>query len=61
MQGANKTVRCDCGYEALADDEDELLTAIQKHAQEAHGIGFTREDAMLVVLRSETNEGGSDA
>jgi hypothetical protein len=66
MHGANRSIRCDCGYEARADNEDDLLTAIQKHALEAHGIEFTRRGAMLVLLRSELslpppNEGGSDA
>lgn len=53
MHAANKTVRCDCGYEAGAADEEELLFAVQEHAREAHGIEFTREDALLVILRSE--------
>jgi predicted small metal-binding protein len=52
MDGANKTARCDCGYTACAADDDELIAAVQKHAHEAHGIAFTREEAVLVVRKA---------
>ena len=44
---------CECGYEVTATDEAELLKEIRRHARDAHGIAFSIEDALLVVLRSE--------
>ena len=44
---------CDCGYEVTATDEAKLIAEIRRHARDAHGIAFSIEDALLVVLRSE--------
>jgi predicted small metal-binding protein len=49
----DKAPRCDCGYEVTGSDEAVLLEDIRRHAQEAHGIAFSVEDALLVVLRSQ--------
>jgi len=35
-----------------ADAEEELIAGVQRHAWEAHGIAFSIEDALLVILRS---------
>ena len=48
-----KEVRCECGHEVTAITEAELITDIRRHAREAHGIAFSVEDALLVVLRSQ--------
>ena len=49
----DKEVRCECGYEVTLTDEAELITEIRRHAREAHGIAFSVEEALLVVLRSQ--------
>ena len=49
----DKTPACECGYEVTATDEAGRVEEIRSHAQEAHGIAFTIEDALLVLLRSE--------
>jgi len=49
----DKVLRCECGYEAAAADEAGLVEDIRTHALEAHGISFSVEEALLVVLRSE--------
>jgi predicted small metal-binding protein len=49
----DKVLRCECGYEVTAIDEAELIEEIRRHARDAHGIAFSIEDALLVVLRSE--------
>ena len=49
----DKVLRCECGYEVTATDEAELVEEIRRHARVAHGIAFSVEDALLVVLRSE--------
>jgi predicted small metal-binding protein len=46
---AGKAMRCDCGYEVRADDEDGLVEAIRRHASEAHGIDFSVELAREVI------------
>jgi predicted small metal-binding protein len=48
-----KVLSCECGYEVNAADEAELVEEIRRHARDAHGIAFSVEDALLVVLRSE--------
>lgn len=40
---AGKAIRCDCGYEVRASDEDTLVQEIRRHASEAHGITFSLE------------------
>jgi predicted small metal-binding protein len=49
----DKALRCECGYEVTATDEEELVAVIRRHARDAHGIAFSVEDALLVVRRSE--------
>jgi predicted small metal-binding protein len=43
---AGKALRCDCGYEVRAYDEDAFVEAIRRHAREAHGIDFSVELAL---------------
>jgi predicted small metal-binding protein len=43
---AGKALRCDCGYEVRALDEDAFVQAIRRHAREAHGIDFSVELAL---------------
>ena len=38
-----RTVRCDCGFEASEDREDELVTAAQDHACSMHGMELPAE------------------
>lgn len=54
----DKVLRCDCGYEAAAPDEGALVEDIRRHALEAHGISFSVEEALLVLLRSELDLAG---
>jgi len=52
-----KAPRCDCGYEIRADDDVARVTEIRRHALDAHGIDFTRGDALAVLLRTELEAG----
>lgn len=56
MQATNKAVHCDCGHQVQGLSEEHLLAEVQAHALEAHGIEFSREDALLVVLRTALEE-----
>ena len=40
---ADKALRCECGYEVRASDEDTFVEEIRRHASEAHGIAFSVE------------------
>jgi predicted small metal-binding protein len=51
-----KVLRCDCGFEVRADDRPGLVAGIRRHAFAAHGIEFTREEAMRLAAGA-----GSDA
>jgi hypothetical protein len=48
-----KMLRCDCGFEARGENEDDLVAAVQSHAREAHGMALSRRDALLLTFRAE--------
>jgi hypothetical protein len=50
-------LRCDCGFEARAADEDGLVAEVQRHAREAHGMALTRDEALLLAFRAELDQG----
>ena len=54
----HKIVRCDCGYRIRALTEERQVAEVRRHAWEAHGISFSTEDALAVLLRLEV-EGGA--
>jgi predicted small metal-binding protein len=49
---AGKALRCDCGYQVRADDDDAFVEAIRRHAWQAHGIEFSVELALEVARRA---------
>ena len=55
---ADKALRCDCGYPLRARTEQGQLGEVRRHAWEAHGISFSTEEALAVLLRLELEEGG---
>lgn len=56
---AGKALRCDCGHEVRAHDDDAFVEAIRRHAWEAHGIDFSAELAVDVArsAREASSEG----
>jgi predicted small metal-binding protein len=50
------TLLCDCGFEARAADEDELVREVQRHALEAHGMMLSHNEALLLTFRAELDE-----
>ena len=56
---AGKAIRCDCGYEVRASDEDTLVEEIRRHASEAHGIAFSGELARKLA-RHATEAAGDN-
>ena len=49
-------LHCDCGFEAKAADEDELVAEVQRHAREAHGMALSRDEALVLAFRAELRE-----
>lgn len=51
-----RVIRCDCGFEAVSDSDDELIALAHAHASEAHGMEVPRE--MLLTLARPISESG---
>jgi hypothetical protein len=49
----DKTLTCDCGFEARAGNDDWLATEVQRHAWQAHGMALSDHEALLLVFRGE--------
>ena len=54
---AGKGLRCDCGFEVRALDEDAFVDAIRQHAWEAHGIDFSVELALDLARNARLTPG----
>ena len=49
----DKTLTCDCGFEARARNDDRLVAEVQRHAWSAHGMALSNQEALLLVFRGE--------
>jgi predicted small metal-binding protein len=49
-----RMIRCDCGFEAVGDGDDELVEAAQAHARKVHGADISPE-AVLRLARASTS------
>jgi predicted small metal-binding protein len=47
-----KILNCDCGRVVRGDTDDELVSAAQEHAREAHGMELTREQVLSLAVPS---------
>lgn len=48
-----KVLQCDCGFEARAEHEDELVAEVRRHAWEAHGMALSPDQALLLAFRAD--------
>jgi predicted small metal-binding protein len=46
-----QTLRCECGYEARGEDEEQLVAAVRNHARGAHGMTLSPDDGRRLVRR----------
>ena len=46
-------ITCECGFEARAADEEELVAEVRRYDGEAHCMPLSREEALLLVFRAE--------
>lgn len=44
-----KVVRCACGIEIRADNEADLIAAVQAHAKTAHDLVLTAEQVLAMA------------
>jgi Protein of unknown function (DUF1059) len=51
-----RVLQCDCGFEARAEDESDLVAQVQRHAVEAHGMALSSEQALLLAFRAQLGE-----
>lgn len=54
---ADKDLRCDCGYRLRGPTEELQVAEVRWHASEVHGIAFSVEEALAVLLRFELEAG----
>jgi hypothetical protein len=52
----DKVIHCECGFEARAADEEDLVAEVRRHAWEAHGMALSHDEALLVAFRAELGE-----
>ena len=57
MKSLEKVLRCDCGFEARAEHEDELVAEIQRHAWEAHAMALAPDEARSLAFRVDPMRG----
>ena len=55
----DKVLHCDCGFEARAADEEELVAEVQRHAREAHGMALSHDEALLLAFQAELGQHGT--
>ena len=56
----DKVLHCDCGFEARAADEEELVGEVQRHAREAHGMALSHDEALLLTFQAELGQHGAE-
>lgn len=44
-----KKVSCDCGKTILAGSDDELIRAVQQHAQTAHSMSLSGDQVLAMA------------
>jgi hypothetical protein len=50
MKSRERVLRCDCGFEACAEDEDELVAEVQRHAWETHAMALALGEARSLAF-----------
>lgn len=49
-------LRCECGFEARAEDEDGLVAEVRRHARDAHGMALSKHEALLLAFRADLDQ-----
>ena len=51
----DRTLTCECGYEARAGDDEALATDVRRHAWQSHRMELSHQEALILVFRGELN------
>ena len=54
-------LHCHCGFEAHAEDEEELVAQVRRHAWKAHGMSLTEALGAALAALTATAASGSAA
>jgi predicted small metal-binding protein len=46
-------LRCDCGFEVRAEDDETLVALAQAHAREVHDMELSAEQVLRLAARAE--------
>ena len=46
---AGKRVSCDCGKVIQENDEERLVTSVQKHAKDVHNMNLSRDQVLAMA------------
>ena len=46
---SSKKVSCDCGTTIRGDTDDQLVTRVQQHARDTHGMDLSREQILSMA------------
>jgi predicted small metal-binding protein len=49
MNGAEKKVACDCGKVIRGSSDNELVAAVQEHAQTVHDMSLSRDQVLAMA------------
>jgi len=52
----DKLLLCDCGFEVRADDEEEFVAQVQRHARDVHGMQLSADEVLQLAFRAELDE-----
>lgn len=44
-----KMIRCDCGYVAQGDSDEQLVSVAQRHAREVHAMDLTPQQVLAMA------------
>jgi hypothetical protein len=47
-----RVIRCDCGFEAFGEGDDDLVDGAQAHARDSHGIELSTEVVLALARRT---------
>ena len=51
----DRVLRCDCGFEARAEDDDGLVVEVRRHAWEEHRMALSPDEALVLAARAEVD------
>lgn len=52
-------IRCDCGFEAIGDDAEELRAAARAHSRDSHATELSDEALAGLIGPGQGKEGGT--